>query len=423
MYQSAFATMKECKIMEKALLKVVEKAEGKLMCGPIMVEFEIECTALISAATGGSGAAPGGIICGVGATKIGTVCATLGVKATKAETKNIANDICDYVYPDSDPYIIVENHLKKHKIDFQANIRNGDNVHLRGGNWLNPKDIGVLASHKLETDDFHGEVKARVKRDCDESLLPLHPVKYKESCKDKKLTIKHVQPNKHKVYVNYKNGKYHIHKKNLKPSFGTFIPIENHLKEHKIDFSVLIDNSPDVHLPGYNWLKPGKKATLYSYKLFKDSYTVKARIKKGGHDIIKRIKGVRPGVHKVIVYYKNGKYHIKKAKIDVEFYTNRSIVVENHLKEDRDKNRVDFRVVINNGPDVHLSGDNWLNPGENKILMDHRLYRDSYTVKARIDLTGIDKHLSIDGVRPGKHKVYVYKKDGEYHIGKKPIHE
>jgi len=419
--QPAFATIKECKAMEKALLKVVEKAENKFLCTPIGAAFETECTSLVSAATSGAGTAPAATICGVASARITAVCLTLGAKATKAETKSIADDICDYVYPDSSPYIIVENHLNKHKVDFQADIKNGDDVHLRGNNWLGGKEIGILASHKLETDRFHNKVKARVKISCDESLLPLHPDKYRKSCKDKKLHIDNVEPNKHLVYVNYKDEKYHIHKKKLKPSFGTFIPIENNLKEHKVDFSVIIDNSPNVHLPGNNWLKPGKKATLYSYKLFRDRYTVKVRIKKGGRDITKTIDGVRPGVNKVIVYYKNGKYHVRKAKITAKFYANRAIVVENHLKKYKDKNRVDFRVVIDNGPDVHLAGNNWLNPGKKNVLMDHRLYRNSYIVKARVDITGIDKHLSIDGVHPGKHKVYVYKENGEYKIKKKTI--
>ena len=193
------------------------------------------------------------------------------------------------------------------------------------------------------------------------------------------------------------------------------IPIENHLEKHKIDFRVVINNSPDVHLPGENWLKAGRKATLYSYKLYDDSYTVKARIKLGlKEDIVKTIHNVNPGQDKVYVYYKDGHYRIKKKHITKEFYYNRMIPVENHLK----KHKVDFRVVVDHGPDVHLIGDNWLKHGGKSFLVSHRLYRDNYTVKARVKIDGakIDKHLSIGSVKPGQHKVYVYYKDGEYPI-------
>lgn len=411
--QSTAMAGRECDILEKAVVKAVKKIEVKAGCGAIGLAFDTAC----SAATAIEGAPE----CTLGAAILGANCKFFGKKYVQNEAKDIARDICDYIYPDTDPYIIIENHLKNHKVDFQAVIaKAGDDVHMRGNDWLDPENTGVLASHKLTGENFHGTIKARIKRGCDESLLPLHPHKYHESCKDRHLVIDDVKANKHVVYIYHKDGKYHIRKKTMDKSYGTFIPIENHLKKHKIDFSVVINNSPDVHLPGENWLKAGRKATLYSYKLYDDNYTVKARIKLGlKEDIVKTIHNINPGQDKVYVYYKDGHYHIKKKHITKEFYYNRMIPVENHLK----KHKVDFRVVVDHGPDVHLIGDNWLKHGGKSLLVSHRLYRDNYTVKARVEIDGakIDKHLSIGSVKPGQHKVYVYYKDGQYHIGKNTI--
>lgn len=409
--QNTALANRECDNLEKLVVKAVKTAEVSGGCAGIGLAFESVCSA--------ASAAEGAPECTVGAVRLSAVCTFFGGAFVANQAKDIAADVCDYIYPDTDPYILVENHLQKHKIDFRAVINKaGDDVHLRGNNWLKGEDIGILSSHKLEGENFHGLVKAKVKIGCDESLLPSHPNEYAKSCKDKLLKIHKVKPNKHRVYVNHKDGQYQIHKKELKKSFGPFIPIENHLKNHKIAFSVLIDNSPDVHLPGDNDLKPKEKATLYSYKLYKDSYTVKARIKKMGSDITKTIDEVTPGLHKVYVSYKNGKYNIHKKKITSKFYTNRTIPVENHLK----KHMVDFRVDIDNGPDVHLVGKNWLAGDKKGLLMDHRLYKNSYTVKARVKRDGkIDSHLEKHDVHPGKHKVYVYFKNGKYHIGKEAI--
>jgi hypothetical protein len=71
-----------------------------------------------------------------------------------------------------------------------------------------------------------------------------------------------------------------------------------------------------VHLPGNNWLKAGKKEVLTSYKLFGNSYTVKARVKKDGKDIHLEEHHIQPGKHLVYVYYKNGKFKIAKRDID-----------------------------------------------------------------------------------------------------------
>lgn len=413
-FQTTALAGRECKNLEKAVVKAVKKVEVKAGCAAIGLAFETAC----SAATAVEGVPE----CTIGSAILGANCKVFGKKYVQNEAKDIARDICDYIYPDTDPYIMLENHLKSHKVDFRAVISHaGDDVHMRGNNWLEAEGIGILASHKLTGENFDGTVKARVKISCDESLLPLHPDKYAESCKDKHLTIHHVKPNKHRVYVYYKDGKYHIHKKKLKKSFKPFIPIENHLKKHKIDFRVVIAHSPDVHLPGDDWLKPDKKATLYSYKLYKDSYTVKARIKKKGmkSDIHETIHHVKPGLHKVYVYYKDGHYHIDKKKITKKFYSNRMIPVENHLKT----HDVDFRVVIDHGPDVHFAGNNWLKHGGKSVLVSHKLYRDNYKIKARVKRDGakIDKHLTVESVKPGQHKVYVYHKDGEYHIGKDSI--
>ncbi len=146
---------------------------------------------------------------------------------------------------------------------------------------------------------FKGKVEARVDR----------PFK-----KDIHLTIHNVKPNRHKVYVYHKDGKYHIHKKvcNISP----VIAIEKHLKDHKVDFQAVINGSPDVHLPRNNWLKPGGKAILGSYELFGTSYTVKARVKRKGKKDVKLTEHhVHPGIHKVYVYHKDGNYHIAKKKI------------------------------------------------------------------------------------------------------------
>lgn len=274
----------------------VEKTAEKLGCAGVGFVFDAACTA-VTAAAGAAGAPE----CIIGAQVIGFNCGFHGSKYATRNAKNIARDVCDYVFPDSDPYILLSNNLKnkEHKVDFRAIIDAGDDVHMRGDNWVESGGSGILASHKLKGDDFHGTVKAKIKR---------------KGKKDIELIKHDVQPNKHRVFVYHKDGKYHIGKK--KDLIAPVVAIENHLKKHKVDFRVVVNNSNDVHLPGNNWLKPGGKAILGSYKLHGNSYKVIVKIKRDGKkDVERTINSVKPGQDKVYVYHKNGKYHIGKKSI------------------------------------------------------------------------------------------------------------
>ncbi len=261
-------------------------------CGAVALAFEGGCLA----ATVGETAATSSIPCTIGSAALGFNCNFFGTKYVEKNAKNIGANLCDLMYPDSAPYIFIENHLKEHKVDFKVIVKGGNDIHMHGNNWLSGGDTGILASNEL--DGKHYTVKARIKR----SLK-----------KDIHLEIHKVVPNQDRVYVYHKNGHYHMGKKHIhhKP----MIAIENHLDKHKVDFQVVINNSTDVHLPGNNWLKAGDKNILTSYKLAGNSYTVKARVKKDGKDIHLVEHHVHPGVEGVYVYYKNGKYKIAKKDI------------------------------------------------------------------------------------------------------------
>lgn len=294
-FKDAIEHLDRCEeLLVPVVVSAVEKAAEKAGCKGIVWAFESACSTVT--------AMEGAPECTVGSAVIGENCGFHGHEFAKRNAQNIARDVCDYVFPDSDPYILIENHLDKaeHEVDFQAVIDAGDDVHIRGGNWLAAGDNGILASHKLKGGDFNGVVKARIKR------------KLKE---DVELTIHHVKPNRDSVYVYDKDGSYHIDKKER--HINPLIAISNHLENHKVDFRVVIIGSNDVHLPGDNWLKPGGKAILGSYKLYGTSYTVKARIKRddGKEDITLTEGGVHPGKHEVYVYHKDGKYHIAKKSI------------------------------------------------------------------------------------------------------------
>lgn len=272
----------------------VEKAAEKAGCKGIVLAFEASCSAVT--------AVKGAPECTVGSAVIGANCGFHGNAYAKDNAKNIARDVCDYVFPDSDPYILIENHLEnaEHQVDFSAIIDKGDNVHVRGNNWLPAGETGILASHKLKGGDFHGIVEARVKRD---------------GKSDIDLKTSEVKANHHLVYAYYKDGDYHLGKKEV--HISPIIGIENHLQSKEIDFRAVINGSPDVHLPGDNWLKPGGKALLGSYKLFGNKYTVEARVKEAGEgDKTLTIHHITPGQDSVYVYYKDGRYHIAKKALN-----------------------------------------------------------------------------------------------------------
>ncbi len=92
------------------------------------------------------------------------------------------------------------------------------------------------------------------------------------------------------------------------------------------------------------------------------------------------------------------------------------VLVRNKLKE----HRVDFRVNIKHGDDVHHRGSDWLDPGKTSILSSNKMQTGtSYTVKAKVKIAGkSDVDLSIDGVKPDKYVVSVEYQDGEYKIHK-----
>ena len=281
-----------CEKIKKYTVKAVNKAIDK-GCGTLAAEFEGACVSATAAETGATSTIP----CTVGSGVLGFNCKFFGKKYVKKNAENIGKNICDVVYPDTAPYIFIENHLKKEKVDFKVIVKAGNDIHMHGNNWLDAESTGILASNEL--DGKHYTVKARVKKDGE---------------KDNHLEIHKVIPNQDKVYVYYKDGKYYIKKKaaDHKP----MIAIENHLDKHKVDFSVVVNNSTDVHLPGNNWLEGGDKNILTSYKLFGKSYTVKARVKKDGQDIHLEEHHVHPGKEGVYVYYKDGKYKISKKDID-----------------------------------------------------------------------------------------------------------
>ena len=272
----------------------INAAAEKFACAGISKAFDVACMATTSPETEG-GTVP---VCVIGGEVLDFTCAFKGTDYTRKMARNISRSICDYAFPDEDPYIIVTNNLESQKVDFSAIVNAGPDVHLRGNNWLEPGETGVLASHSLNKDGFTHRVHARVKRD------------WKA---DKTLDLYHVYARKHHVYVSYSHG-YHIYKKEERVS--PTIAVENHLKSHKVDFRAVIHNSPDVHLPGSNWLDPGKDAILGSYKLLGASYTVKARIKRDNKsDITLTIKHVHPGEDMVYVYHSDGKYHIRKKSV------------------------------------------------------------------------------------------------------------
>lgn len=293
-FKDAIEHLDRCEdLLVPVVASAVEKAAEKAGCKGIVWAFETACSTVT--------AMEGAPVCTVGSAVIGFNCGLHDEQYAKRNAQNIARDVCDYVFPDSDPYILIENHLEQedHEVDFKAVVDKGDDVHIRGGNWLAAGDSGILASHKLKGGDFNGVVKARIKR------------KLK---KDVELTIDHVKPNRDNVYVYHKDGSYHIdkNKRHINPQIAIFNDLEN----HKVDFRVAIIGSNDVHLPGDNWLKPGGKAILGSYKLYGESYTVKARIKRDGKgDITLTERGVHPGKHKVRVYHKDDKYQITKENI------------------------------------------------------------------------------------------------------------
>lgn len=281
-----------CEKIKKYTVKAVNKAIDK-GCGYIAAEFEGACVSATAAETAATSTVP----CTVGSGVLGFNCKYFGKKYVKQNAENIGKNICDIVYPDTAPYIFVENHLETQKIDFSAIVKAGNDIHMHGDNWIEAKSIGILASNEL--DGKHYSVKARVKKDGSDEHLEIH----------------NVVPNQDKVYVFYENGKYQINKKPV--DHKPMIAIENHLDKHKVDFQVVINNSTDVHLPGNNWLDAGGKTVLASYKLFGNSYSIKARVKRDGKgDIHLEEHHVQPGKHLVYVFFKDGKYSIAKKEID-----------------------------------------------------------------------------------------------------------
>ncbi len=271
----------------------VEKAAEKGGCWGITAAFDAAC----SAAT----AMEGALVCLIGGKVVGANCGFHGNEYATKNARNIARDVCDYVFPDANPYILIENRLKKgeHSVDFKAVIGSGGDVHMRGDNWLEAGHTGILASHKLKGPDFHNTVEARIQRSMKKDITKV---------------IHDVKPNHHLVYVYYKDGKYHLGKK--KKLISPVVGIGNDLKNHSVDFRVVVVGSNDVHLPGNNWLKAGGEAILGSYKLFGEDYQVKARVKRAGKEDIHLTEyHVQPGVHRVYVYNKDGKYHIAKKEM------------------------------------------------------------------------------------------------------------
>jgi hypothetical protein len=283
---------KGCENIKKATVKAVNKAIDK-GCGYVATEFDVACISITAAETAATSTVP----CSIGSAILGFNCKYYGKKYAQQNAENIGKNICDVVYPDTAPYIFIENHLEAQKIDFSVVVKAGNDIHMHGNNWLEGKSIGILASNEL--DGKHYTVKARVKKEGSDEHIEIH----------------HVVPNQDKVYVYYKEGKYHIKKKPFEHK--PMIAIENHLDKHKADFQVVINNSTDVHLPGNNWLEAGGKTILTSYKLFGNSYTVKVRIKRDGEsDIHLEEHHVEPGKHAVYVGYKEGKYYMNKKGID-----------------------------------------------------------------------------------------------------------
>lgn len=181
---------KECQ--KKKIQETIENVERTAGCAAFGAAFGAAC----EAGTFGLGT-PG---CIVGAIVLDCSCEFMGKDYVHKQAGALAGDICDIgTQADKMPYIVVQNKLKNHKIDFQVEISGGDNVHMRGDNWLKPGLTGVLASTKLDGNSY--EVKARIKKD---------------GKPDTHLEIEHVKPGVHAVYVEYKNGKYSIHKKELK---------------------------------------------------------------------------------------------------------------------------------------------------------------------------------------------------------------
>ncbi len=113
--------------------------------------FEASCTAIT--------AMEGATECTVGSAILRFNCGFHGIEYAKDNANNIARDVCDYVFPDEAPYILIKNRLKdeKHKVDFKAVIDNGDDVHIRGGNWLSAQKSGILAKRKR----FQGKSRSK----------------------------------------------------------------------------------------------------------------------------------------------------------------------------------------------------------------------------------------------------------------------
>lgn len=179
------------KCNKKKIQDTVESVEKSLGCAGVGLAFGGACEAG-TLGLGTPGCIAGGIVLDVS-------CDFLGFDYVHKEAGAMAGDICDVAGSVDDmPSIVVQNKLKKHEIDFQVEITGGDNVHMRGKNWLKPGRSGVLASYKMDGKSY--EVKARVKKDGG----------------DAHLEIKHVKPGVHVVYVEHKDGKYRIHKEEIK---------------------------------------------------------------------------------------------------------------------------------------------------------------------------------------------------------------
>ncbi len=177
----------ECNVgkVEKVIKDV---AAGAAVCAGLAPMFWLEC----EESTLGMGTPA----CVVGGLVVEGAC--LGLAAglpNKAHA--IAGDICDYAgVLKTAPFVVVQNKLKEHRVDFRVVIKHGDDVHQRGPDWLDPGRTSILLSNKLETKKSY-TVKARIKRDGKD---------------DVELKIDGVKPDKYAVSVEYQDGEYKIHK-------------------------------------------------------------------------------------------------------------------------------------------------------------------------------------------------------------------
>lgn len=136
---------------------------------------------------------PGCLLAGIG---VEAVCTLLGNKALLNKAHAVAGDVCDYAGAISTaPFVVVQNLLTDHQIDFSVDIPHGDDVHQRGTNWLDPTKTNILSSNKMQAGHTY-TVKARVKI---------------AGKSDVHLQVDGVKPSEYVISVNYDGG-YHINK-------------------------------------------------------------------------------------------------------------------------------------------------------------------------------------------------------------------